>query len=67
LSRKEKRTSIRLLKIKQEKLESLADFARRFDQEAVLILDLEDGITYASFLNGFRNGWFTFSLAEQRR
>jgi len=39
---------------------------KHFHQEAVLILDLEDGVTYASFLNDLKSGWFKFSLAEQK-
>jgi len=31
----------------------------------VLIQDLEDRVTYTSFLNGLRNGRFKFSLAER--
>jgi len=38
----------------------------RFHQEAVLILDLEDGVAYTSFLNGLENRLFKFSLTEQK-
>jgi len=65
-SRKERRTSIHLSKIKQGSQESLAEFVKRFHQEAVLIPDLEDGVAYTSFLNGLKNGRFKFSLAEQK-
>jgi len=41
----------------------LAEFVKRFHQEAVLIPDLEDGVVYTSFLNGLR---FKFSLVEQK-
>ena len=63
-SRKERRTSIHLSKIKQGPQESLAEFVRRFHQEAVLIPELEDGVAYTFFLNGLKSGRFKFSLAE---
>jgi len=59
-SRKERRTSIHLSKI------TLAEFIKRFYQEAVLILGLEDGVAYTSLLNGLWNGRLKFSLAEQK-
>jgi len=63
-SRKEKRTRMQLSKIKQGPQESLAEFVKRFHQEAVLILDLEDGVAYTSFLNSLKSGWSKFSLVE---
>ena len=62
---KEKRTSIHHSKMKQGPQESLAEFVKRFHQEAVLIPDLEDGVVYTSFLNGLKMRRFKFSLAEQ--
>ena len=63
-SQKERRTSIHLSKIKQGQQEALAKFVKRFYQEAVLIRDLEDGVAYTSFLNGWKSRCFKFSLAE---
>jgi len=63
-SRKERRISIHLSKIKQGPQESLVEFAKCFHQEAVLISDLEAGVAYTSFLNGLKSGHFKFSLAE---
>ena len=48
-SRKERRTSIHLSKIKQGPQESLTEFVKRFYQEVVLIPDLEDRVAYTSF------------------
>ena len=53
-------------KIKQGPHESLTDFVKRFHQEVVLIPDLEDEVTYTSFLNDLKSGRFKFSLAEQK-
>jgi len=44
----------------------LSKFIKRFYQEAVLILDLEDGVPYTSFLNGLKSEHFKFSLVEQK-
>jgi len=65
-SQKERRTSIHLFKIKQGQQESLAEFVKHFHHEAVLILDLEDGVAYTSFLNGLKSRRFKFSLAEEK-
>jgi len=65
-SRKERRTSIHLSKIKQGPKESLAELVKRFHQEAVLILDLEDGVAYTSFLSDLKSGRYKLSLAEQK-
>jgi len=65
-NRKERRTSIHLFKIKQGSQESLAEIVKRLHQEAVLILELEDGVMYTSFLNGPKGGRFKFFLAEQK-
>ena len=65
-SRKQRRTSIHLSKIKQGPQESLADFIKCFHQEAVLIPDLEDRVADTSFLNGLKSGRFKFSLTKQK-
>jgi len=44
----------------------LDNFVKRFHQEVALILDLKDGVAYASFLNGLRSGQFKFSLAKEK-
>ena len=52
--------------MKRGKNESLAEFITRFHQEVVLILDLEDGMDYTSFLSRLRKEYFKFSLAEHK-
>ena len=56
---------IHLSKIQQGQSESLANFIKHI-RRLVLILGLEDGVAYTSFLNGFKSGHFKFSLAEQK-
>ena len=65
-SRKERRTSILMFKIMQGPQESLAEFVKRFHQEAMLIPDLEDGVAYTSFLKGLKSGCCKFSMVEQK-
>ena len=38
----------------------------RFNREAILTLDLHDGLAYADFLNGMLAGRFKFSLVENK-
>jgi len=38
----------------------------RFNLEVVLILDLQNGMTYMAFLNGLLPGRFKFSLAKTK-
>jgi len=65
-SKKEKKTSIYLARIRQQRGEDLKGYVRRFNHEAVLIPDLQDGVAYAAFLNGLLPGRFKFTLAESK-
>ena len=65
-SKKERKTSIHLARIRQQWGEDLKRYVRRFNHEAVLIPDLQDGVAYAAFLNGLLPGRFKFSLAESK-
>ena len=65
-NKKEKKTSIHLARIRQQRGEDLKGYIRRFNHEAILIPDLQDGVAYAAFLNGLLPGRFKFSLAESR-
>jgi len=65
-SKREKKTSIHLAKIRQQRGEDLKEYVRRFNHEAVLIPDLQDGVAYTAFLNGLLPGKFKFSLAESK-
>jgi len=65
-SKKEKKTSIHLARIRQQRGEDLKGYVRHFNHEAILIPDLQDGVVYAAFLNGLLPGRFKFSLAESR-
>ena len=66
MSRTERRVSIHLYRIKKGNNESLAEFMKRCYQEVVLILDLDVGVAYTSFLNGLRSGCLRFSLSKQK-
>jgi len=65
-SKKEKKTSIHLAKIQQQRGEDLKEYVRRFNHEVVLISDLQDGVAYVAVLNGLLPSKFIFSFAESR-
>jgi len=66
LAKGEKKTSIDLAKIRHRHGEDLKEYIRRFNHEAVLIPDLQDGEAYMAFLNELLPGIFKFSLAESK-
>jgi len=55
-----------MAKIWQAKGNDLKEYVIRFNREAILILDLQDGIVYAAFLNGLLSGRFKFFLVESK-
>jgi len=65
-SKKERKTSTHLARIRQQRGEDLKGYVRRFNHEAVLIPDLQDRVAYAAFLNGLLPGRFKFSSAESK-
>jgi len=65
-SNKEKKKSIHLARIRQQRGEDLKGYVRRFNHKAVLIPNLQDGVAYAAFLNGLLPGRFKFLLAESK-
>jgi len=65
-SKREKKTSIHLAKIQQQRGEDMKECVRRFNHEAIVIPKLQDGVAYTTFLNRSLPGKFKFSLAESR-
>ena len=65
-SKWEKKISIHLAMIRQIKGEELKEYALKFNSEAALVSDLQDGVAYTAFLNGLLPGWFKFSMAESK-
>jgi len=65
-SKRERKTSIHIAKIRQAKGKVPKEYVMRFNREAVLISDLQDGVAYAAFLNGLLQGRFKFSLIESK-
>jgi len=63
---RDKKTSIHIVKIRQAKGEDLKEYVMRFNREAILISDLQDGVAYAAFLNGLLPGRFKFFLVENK-
>jgi len=65
-SKRERKASIHMAKIRQARGKDLKEYVMRFNREVVLILDLQDGVAYAAFLGGLLSGRFTFSLVESK-
>jgi len=63
--KRERKTSIHIVKIRQAKGD-LKEYVMRFNREAILIPDLQDGVAYAAFLNGLLPGIFKFFLVESK-
>jgi len=65
-SKRERKTNIHIAKIRPAKGVDLKEYVTRFNQEAILILDLQDGVAYSAFLNGLHLRRFMFSLVESK-
>ena len=65
-NKRERKASIHIAKIQQAKEEDLKEYVMRFNREAVLISNLQDGIAYTTFLNGLLLGIFKFFLVESK-
>jgi len=62
-SKREKKTTIYLAKIKGE---NMKEYVMRLNREAILIPDLQDGVAYMTFLNGLLPRRLKFSLTESK-
>ena len=65
-SKREQKTGIHFTKILQSRAEDLKEYVTRFNREVVLITDLQDGVPYATFLNGLLLGRFKSSRANSQ-
>jgi len=64
--KRERKTSIHIAKVRQEKEEDLKEYVMRFNREAILIPDLQDGVAYVAFLNGLLLRRFKFFLVQSK-
>ena len=62
-----KRSSARLLKIKQQEDESLRSYATCFKREALLIDEANDKVLVTAFTNGLQSREFPFSIYKNDR
>jgi len=62
VSKRERKTRIHLDKIRQGKGEALKEYVMRFNREAILIPDLQDGVAYIAFFNALPPIRFKYSL-----
>ncbi|XP_048491397.1 uncharacterized protein LOC125492726 [Beta vulgaris subsp. vulgaris] len=60
----QKKTSLHLMGVKQEKNESLADYIKRFNEESLKVSDLQDVVAFAALMSGLQPGRLRWTLAE---
>ncbi|XP_010692858.1 uncharacterized protein LOC104905902 [Beta vulgaris subsp. vulgaris] len=61
---RQKKTSLHLMGVKQEKNESLADYIKRFNEESLKVSDLQDAVAFAALMSGIQPGRLRWTLAE---
>ncbi|XP_048493937.1 uncharacterized protein LOC125494423 [Beta vulgaris subsp. vulgaris] len=62
--KRQKKTSLHLMGVKQEKNESLADYIKRFNEESLKVSDLQDAVAFAALMSGLQPGRLRWTLAE---
>ncbi|XP_057247514.1 uncharacterized protein LOC130589900 [Beta vulgaris subsp. vulgaris] len=62
--KRQKKTSLHLMRVKQEKNESLADYIKRFNEESLKVSDLQDAVAFAALMSGLQPGRLRWTLAE---
>ncbi|XP_010695404.2 uncharacterized protein LOC104908051 [Beta vulgaris subsp. vulgaris] len=62
--KRQKKTSLHLMGVKQEKNESLADYNKRFNEESLKVSDLQDAVAFATLMSGLQPGRLRWTLAE---
>ncbi|XP_010695392.1 uncharacterized protein LOC104908038 [Beta vulgaris subsp. vulgaris] len=62
--KRQRKTSLHLMGVNQEKNESLADYFKRFNEESLKVSDLQDAIAFVALMFGLQRGRLKWSLAE---
>ena len=52
------------MSVRQENNESLSDYIKRFNDESLMVSDLQDGLAFTALISGLLPGMFRWSLAE---
>jgi len=65
-SKRERKTSIDMARIRQAKGKDLKEYVPRFNREAVLIPNLQDGVAYSAFFMDYSQGDSSFPLLKAR-
>ncbi|XP_010684615.1 uncharacterized protein LOC104899176 [Beta vulgaris subsp. vulgaris] len=62
--KRQRKTSLHLMGVMQDKNEPLADYIKRFNEESLKITDLQDAVAFAALMSGLQPGRLRWSLAE---
>ncbi|XP_010667440.3 uncharacterized protein LOC104884486 [Beta vulgaris subsp. vulgaris] len=63
--KRQNKTNLHLMGVKQEKNESLADYIKRFNEESLKVFDLQDEVAFAALMSGLQPpGRLRWTLAE---
>ena len=62
--KRQRKTSLHLMGVKQEKNENLADYIKRFNEESLKVSDLQDAVAFATLMSKLQPSQLIWSLAE---
>ncbi|XP_048492978.1 uncharacterized protein LOC125493558 [Beta vulgaris subsp. vulgaris] len=62
--KRQKKTSLHLMGVRQEKNESLADYIKKFNEESLKVSDLQDAVAFATLMSGLQPCRLKWSLSE---
>lgn len=60
-----RKTSVSLMTVKQWKDESLKEYAKHFNREALEVKNLDAAVTFAALMGGIRDEHLCFSLSKK--
>ena len=62
--KRQRKISLHLMGVKQEKNETLSDYIKRFNEESLEVTNLQDAVAFAALMSGLQPGQLRWSLAE---
>ncbi|XP_010694053.1 uncharacterized protein LOC104906922 [Beta vulgaris subsp. vulgaris] len=62
--KRQKKTSLHLMGVKQENNESLADYIKRFKEESLKVSDQQDAVAFVALMSGLQPSRLKWTLAE---
>ncbi|XP_019106125.1 uncharacterized protein LOC104898895 [Beta vulgaris subsp. vulgaris] len=62
--KRQNKTSLHLMGVKQDNNETLADYIKRFNEESLKVTDMQDAVAFAALMSGLQSGRLRWSLAK---